>query len=120
MSLETSTTSKINFDTYKERVLLDYRISFLSRSCSLLGRREVLTGKGSFGIFGDGKELPQIVMNHFFRKGDFRAGYYRDQTFLMAQGYLDVAQFFAAIYAHPSLEKNRCLGVVKWEALQYS
>ena len=110
MSLETSTTSKINFDTYKERVLLDYRISFLSRSCSLLGRREVLTGKGSFGIFGDGKELPQIVMNHFFRKGDFRAGYYRDQTFLMAQGYLDVAQFFAAIYAHPSLEKEPMSG----------
>ncbi len=110
MSLKTSTTSKINFDTYKERVLLDYRIGFLSRSCSLLGRREVLTGKGSFGIFGDGKELPQIAMNHFFRKGDFRAGYYRDQTFLMAQGHLDVAKFFAAIYAHPSLEKEPMSG----------
>ncbi|MGB1171769.1 MAG: alpha-ketoacid dehydrogenase subunit alpha/beta [Flavobacteriaceae bacterium] len=110
MSLKTSTTSKINFDTYKERVLLDYRIGFLSRFCSLLGRREVLTGKGSFGIFGDGKELPQIAMNHFFRKGDFRAGYYRDQTFLMAQGHLDVAKFFAAIYAHPSLEKEPMSG----------
>ena len=110
MSLKTSTTSKINFDTYKERVLLDYRIGFLSRSCSLLGRREVLTGKGSFGIFGDGKELPQIAMNHFFRKGDFRAGYYRDQTFLMAQGHLDVAKFFAAIYAYPSLEKEPMSG----------
>ena len=110
MNLKTSTTSKINFDTYKELVLLDYRIGFLSRSCSLLGRREVLTGKGSFGIFGDGKELPQIAMNHFFRKGDFRAGYYRDQTFLMAQGHLDVAKFFAAIYAHPSLEKEPMSG----------
>ena len=99
-------SSKIKFDTYKERVLWDYKIGFKSRSASLLGRREVLTGKGSFGIFGDGKELPQLAINHFFRKGDFRAGYYRDQTLMMAQGYLSVPQFFAAIYAHPDIEKE--------------
>lgn len=104
------TTSKIDYSTFKERVLLDYRNAYLSRVCSLLGRREVLTGKGSFGIFGDGKELPQIVINHFFKKGDFRAGYYRDQTFLIAQGLLSVEAFFAAIYAHPDLAKEPMSG----------
>lgn len=104
------TTSKIDYSTFKERVLLDYRNAYLSRVCSLLGRREVLTGKGSFGIFGDGKELPQIVINHFFKKGDFRAGYYRDQTFLIAQGLLGVEAFFAAIYAHPDLAKEPMSG----------
>lgn len=104
------TTSKIDYNTFKERVLIDYRNAYLSRVCSLLGRREVLTGKGSFGIFGDGKELPQIVINHFFKKGDFRAGYYRDQTFLIAQGLLGVEAFFAAIYAHPDLAKEPMSG----------
>lgn len=103
-------TSKIDYNTFKERVLIDYRNAYLSRVCSLLGRREVLTGKGSFGIFGDGKELPQIVINHFFKKGDFRAGYYRDQTFLIAQGLLGVEAFFAAIYAHPDLAKEPMSG----------
>ena len=105
-----TSTAKINFDSFQKRVLSDYRIVYLSRSCSLLGRREVLTGKGNFGIFGDGKELPQIAINHFFRKGDFRAGYYRDQTLLMAQGQLTISQFFAAIYAHPDLEKEPMSG----------
>ena len=105
-----TSTAKINFDSFQKRVLSDYRIVYLSRSCSLLGRREVLTGKGNFGIFGDGKELPQIAINHFFRKGDFRAGYYRDQTLLMAQGQLSISQFFAAIYAHPDLEKEPMSG----------
>ena len=105
-----TSTAKINFDSFQKRVLSDYRIVYLSRSCSLLGRREVLTGKGNFGIFGDGKELPQIAINHFFRKGDFRAGYYRDQTLLMAQGQLSISQFFAAIYAHPDLDKEPMSG----------
>lgn len=110
MTLNTTSTAKINFDSFQKRVLSDYRTVYLSRACSLLGRREVLTGKGNFGIFGDGKELPQIAINHFFRKGDFRAGYYRDQTLLMAQGQLSISQFFAAIYAHPDLEKEPMSG----------
>ena len=65
-----------------------------------MGRREVLSGKGSFGIFGDGKELAQIAMARIFRKGDFRSGYYRDQTFMMAKGLMSVQQFFAALYGH--------------------
>ena len=110
MTPNPTSTTKINFDSFQKRVLSDYRTVYLSRSCSLLGRREVLTGKGNFGIFGDGKELPQIAINHFFRKGDFRAGYYRDQTLLMAQGELSISQFFAAIYAHPDLEKEPMSG----------
>ena len=95
----------ISFDTFKERVLHDYKIAVLSRECSIIGRREVFSGKGKFGIFGDGKEVPQLVMNHFFKKGDFRAGYYRDQTLLMAQGLLTAENIFAALYA--DLDKSR-------------
>jgi len=91
---------KISFKGFKERVLEDYRLAVLSRECSLLGRSEVFSGKGKFGIFGDGKELPQLAMNHFFQNGDFRSGYYRDQTLLMAQGLLTVSNVFAALYAH--------------------
>ena len=89
---------------YKDRVLKDFRIISLSRVCSVLGRREVLTGKGKFGIFGDGKEVAQIALNHFFNKGDFRSGYYRDQTFMIAQGFLSPQQLFAALYAHPDID----------------
>ena len=89
---------------YKDRVLKDFRIISLSRICSVLGRREVLTGKGKFGIFGDGKEVAQIALNHFFNKGDFRSGYYRDQTFMIAQGFLSPQQLFAALYAHPDID----------------
>ena len=89
---------------YKDRVLKDFRIISLSRVCSVLGRREVLTGKGKFGIFGDGKEVAQIALNHFFYKGDFRSGYYRDQTFMIAQGFLSPQQLFAALYAHPDID----------------
>ena len=71
-----------------------------------MGRKEVLTGKAKFGIFGDGKELAQIVMAKFFNNGDFRSGYYRDQTFMMAIGELTVKQFFAGLYAHTDLEKE--------------
>ena len=87
---------KISFEAFKKRVLEDYRLAVLSRECSLLGRREVFSGKGKFGIFGDGKELPQLAMNHFFQNGDFRSGYYRDQTLLMAQWLLHVANMFCA------------------------
>ena len=80
---------------YKAMILEDYRIAFQSRLTSLLGRKEVLTGKAKFGIFGDGKELPQIAMAKAFRKGDFRSGYYRDQTFMMASELLNVQEFFA-------------------------
>lgn len=75
-------------------ILNDYRLACESREASILGRKEVLTGKAKFGIFGDGKELPQLVMAKFFKKGDFRAGYYRDQTFMMAIGELTVREFF--------------------------
>ena len=70
----------ISFEEFKDEILNDYRIAYTSRECSIIGRREVLTGKASFGIFGDGKELPQIAMAKFFRKGDFRSGYYRDNN----------------------------------------
>ena len=96
---------KISFEAFKSRVLEDYRIAVLSRECSYLGRREVFSGKGKFGIFGDGKELPQLAMNHFFQNGDFRSGYYRDQTLLLAQGLLTVTNIFAALYA--DLDRTR-------------
>ncbi len=82
-----------------ERVLADYTVAVESREASLIGRRDVLTGKGKFGIFGDGKEVPQLAMARAFRPGDFRSGYYRDQTFMMAIGELTLEQFFAQIYA---------------------
>jgi len=85
---------------YKAVILEDYRIAYQSRLTSLLGRKEVLTGKAKFGIFGDGKELPQIAMAKAFRNGDFRSGYYRDQTFMMAAGLLSIQEFFAQLYAH--------------------
>ena len=99
-------TSEISFTSFKEDVLKDYEIVCLSRAMSLLGRKEVLTGKAKFGIFGDGKELPQIAMAKAFQKGDFRSGYYRDQTFMMAIDCLTPQQLFAGLYAHtdPSQE----------------
>jgi len=87
----------------REEVLADYSLGFESRQISLLGRKEVFAGKAKFGIFGDGKEVPQLVMARFFKKGDFRSGYYRDQTFMMAIGGLTSQQFFAQLYAHTSL-----------------
>jgi pyruvate/2-oxoglutarate/acetoin dehydrogenase E1 component/TPP-dependent pyruvate/acetoin dehydrogenase alpha subunit len=93
-------TSEISFTSFKEEVLQDYEIVCLSRAMSLLGRKEVLTGKAKFGIFGDGKELPQIAMAKAFQKGDFRSGYYRDQTFMMAINSLTPQQLFAGLYAH--------------------
>jgi len=92
-----------NLNNHKSTVLNDYRIAYQSRQASYLGRKEVLTGKAKFGIFGDGKELPQLAMAKFFKPGDFRSGYYRDQTFMMATGLLTVRQFFAQLYATPDV-----------------
>ena len=100
----------LSFDSFKEQLLSDYKIIVLSRECSLLGRKEVLTGKAKFGIFGDGKELPQLVLSRFFKKGDFRSGYYRDQTILMAHDLLSPQQLFAALYAHPDLKEEPMSG----------
>jgi pyruvate/2-oxoglutarate/acetoin dehydrogenase E1 component/TPP-dependent pyruvate/acetoin dehydrogenase alpha subunit len=95
---------ELSFKDFKAEVLNDYKIAKISRECSLLGRREVLTGKAKFGIFGDGKEVPQLAMAKAFKKGDFRSGYYRDQTFMMAIGELTAQQFFAGLYAHTNIE----------------
>ncbi|MFN5880050.1 MAG: transketolase, partial [Flavobacteriales bacterium] len=94
------TTESIDFQSFKNEVLEDYRLACISREASLLGRKEVLTGKAKFGIFGDGKELAQIALAKQFRDGDFRSGYYRDQTLMMAIGQLNVQQYFAGLYAH--------------------
>lgn len=108
MSTKTATQSsqEISFSDFKKEVLQDYKIAKISRECSLLGRREVLTGKAKFGIFGDGKEVPQLAMAKAFQKGDFRSGYYRDQTFMMAIGELSAQQFFAGLYAHTDIEAD--------------
>jgi len=94
---------KLSFDHFRNEVLKDYRIAFESREASLLGRKEVLTGKAKFGIFGDGKEVVQVAMAKFFEPGDFRAGYYRDQTLMFASGLATVDQFFAQLYADPDV-----------------
>jgi len=95
--------STLSFEDFKKEVLNDYKIATISRECSLLGRREVLTGKAKFGIFGDGKEVPQLAMAKAFQNGDFRSGYYRDQTFMMAIGALTIEQFFAGLYGHTDI-----------------
>ena len=100
---EATSKTEITFNDFKQEVLNDYKIATLSRECSLLGRKEVLTGKAKFGIFGDGKEVPQLAMAKAFQNGDFRSGYYRDQTFMMAIGALSVQQFFAGLYGHSDL-----------------
>ncbi len=99
-----SKTSNLSFNDFKSEILNDYKIARISRECSLLGRREVLTGKAKFGIFGDGKEVPQLAMAKAFRNGDFRSGYYRDQTFMMAIGELSAQQFFSGLYAHTDIK----------------
>lgn len=95
-----STPGKMSFEDFKNEVLNDYRIACISRETSLLGRKEVLTGKAKFGIFGDGKELAQIALAKAFKHGDWRSGYYRDQTWMLALGELTVEQFFAQLYAN--------------------
>ena len=96
----------ISFEDFKANVINDYKVAVTSRECSLLGRREVLTGKAKFGIFGDGKEVPQLAWAKAFKKGDWRSGYYRDQTFMMALGQLSIENFFAGLYAHTSMEAD--------------
>ncbi len=99
-------SEKLSFDRFREEVLRDYQMACLSREVSLLGRKEVLTGKAKFGIFGDGKEVAQVVAAKFFRNGDYRAGYYRDQTFAFASGIATIEQFFAQLYANPDINQD--------------
>lgn len=101
-----STSNDISFDDFQSQILQDYEVAITSRECSLLGRREVLSGKAKFGIFGDGKELPQLAMARAFQDGDFRSGYYRDQTFMMALGLLSPKEFFHGLYATTDLKKE--------------
>ncbi len=96
-------TATLTFEDFKKEVLNDFKIATVSRECSLLGRKEVLTGKAKFGIFGDGKEVPQLALAKAFQNGDFRSGYYRDQTFMMAIGALTIEQFFAGLYGHADI-----------------
>jgi pyruvate/2-oxoglutarate/acetoin dehydrogenase E1 component/TPP-dependent pyruvate/acetoin dehydrogenase alpha subunit len=97
---------EISFETFKKQVLDDYKMIVTSREASLLGRREVLNGKAKFGIFGDGKELPQIALSKVFQNGDYRSGYYRDQTFMMAIGELSVKQLFSGLYANNDINEE--------------
>ena len=97
---------KLSFDNFRNAVLTDYQWACESRETSLLGRREVLTGKAKFGIFGDGKEVAQVAAAKFFKPGDFRSGYYRDQTFMFANGLATVEQFFSQLYADPNVEND--------------
>jgi pyruvate/2-oxoglutarate/acetoin dehydrogenase E1 component/TPP-dependent pyruvate/acetoin dehydrogenase alpha subunit len=100
----------ISKEEFKSEILTDYKIAFQSRQASLVGRKEVLTGKAKFGIFGDGKELAQVVLAKFFKKGDFRSGYYRDQTFMFAKGMSSVQEFFAQLYAHVDVNSEPSSG----------
>tara|TARA_R110000787_G_scaffold59922_13_gene135927 strand:- start:27107 stop:29521 length:2415 start_codon:yes stop_codon:yes gene_type:complete len=106
MQTSPQTNNKLSFEDFKTEVLNDYKIAVTSRECSLLGRREVLTGKAKFGIFGDGKEVPQLAWAKVFKEGDWRSGYYRDQTFMMAIGKLTIQQFFAGLYGHTDIEAD--------------
>lgn len=99
-------TTLENFPLKKEQIIEDYRVAYMSRQTSLLGRKEVLSGKAKFGIFGDGKEIAQVAMARAFQKGDWRAGYYRDQTFMMAIDSLTVQQYFAGLYAHTNIDEE--------------
>jgi len=91
---------ELSFEAFKRIIINDYKIAFESRQASLLGRKEVLTGKAKFGIFGDGKEVAQLAMAKVFMAGDWRSGYYRDQTFMLAAGMLTMPEFFAQLYAN--------------------
>lgn len=97
---------KLSFDHFKNEVLKDYRVACESRETSLLGRKEVLTGKAKFGIFGDGKEVAQVAMAKFFKPGDFRAGYYRDQTFMFAAELASIEQYFSQLFADPDVNND--------------
>src|SRR6185503_15995489 len=105
-SIETALQEKLSFDNFRAEILKDYRIICESRETSLLARKEVLSGKAKFGIFGDGKEIAQVAMAKFFKPGDFRSGYYRDQTFMLAAGLSNVEQIFAQLYADPDPQRE--------------
>ncbi len=106
MQQEKLSKGKIGYEDFRKVILDDYRLACESREVSLLGRKEVLSGKAKFGIFGGGKEVPQIAMAKTFQKGDFRAGYYRDQTFMLALGEVSIEQYFAQLYANPDPKED--------------
>ena len=108
--MASSKKKELSFEDFRLEVLADYRLACESREASLLGRREVLTGKAKFGIFGDGKELAQIAMAKVFRNGDFRSGYYRDQTFMMAIEQMSIREMFAALYGHTDVSEEPASG----------
>ena len=97
---------KISFGEFQKEILDDYYMAQLSRQLSIMGRKEVLTGKAKFGIFGDGKEIVQLAMSKSFAKGDWRSGYYRDQTFMFATGMSSPEEFFALLYGDTDLKNN--------------
>ncbi|MBL0334871.1 MAG: transketolase [Chitinophagaceae bacterium] len=104
--LTVADAEKLSYERFRDEVLRDYRIACISRETSLLGRKEVLSGKAKFGIFGDGKEVAQVAMAKFFQPGDFRSGYYRDQTFMFSTGLATTEQFFAQLYADPDHDRE--------------
>ena len=106
MAATSTSPTAHDVQAFREALLADYKLMCVSREASLLGRKEVLTGKAKFGIFGDGKEMAQVALAKVVREGDWRSGYYRDQTFMMARGLLSVQQYFAAIYAHADVEAD--------------
>jgi len=110
MSAAKKSSSPQRAEAFIQEVLNDYRIAFQSRHASLIGRKEVLTGKAKFGIFGDGKEVAQVAMARVFEPGDWRSGYYRDQTFMFAKGISSVREFFAQLYANPDVDKEPASG----------
>ena len=107
---DSKSSKKLSFDEFRKEVLKDYKTALISRECSALGRREVLTGKAKFGIFGGGKEVPQLAMAKAFKKGDWRSGYYRDQTFMMSIGEFNAQHFFSSLYAHPDIKVDSFSG----------
>lgn len=106
MTKKNKTLTQISSNYFKMNALEDYKIALISRECSILGKTEVRTGKAKFGIFGDGKELPQLAMARAFKNGDFRSGYYRDQTFMMGIGAFTIENFFAGLYAHADIQAD--------------
>jgi len=103
---DTDVLENLSFEKFQQEVLKDYKVVCISREASLMARKEVLTGKAKFGIFGDGKEVAQVAMAKFFMPGDFRSGYYRDQTFMFASGLATVEQFFSQLYADPDVNND--------------
>ena len=104
------TKGVIVFPLEKEEIIRDYHLAYQSRQASLIGRREVLSGKAKFGIFGDGKELANLAIAHAFQKGDWRSGYYRDQTWMFMLGVMNIQEFFAQLYAHADLNHESNTG----------